>query len=94
MKLRNPNDYKFKRFERSKTAGKKYDAVLENKKSKTERRVPFGARGYDQYKDKALGLYSGRDHNDTKRRDLYRKRHAGEEKAKYSSGYFSWKYLW
>lgn len=94
MKINNPSDYKFDRFEKSKTTGKKYDAILVNKKTKKEKRIPFGAKGYDQYKDKALGLYSKDDHNDKQRRDLYRKRHAGEDKSKFSSGYFAWKYLW
>lgn len=94
MKVKNPENYKFKKFEKSKTSGKKYDAVLENKKTGQTKRVPFGAKGYEQYKDKALGLYSKDNHNDTKRRSSYRKRHAGEVNAKYSSGYFAWKYLW
>ena len=35
---------------------KKYNAVLLNKK---ERRVPFGQRGYQQYKDSTgLGIYT------------------------------------
>lgn len=94
MKVENPQNYTFKGFEKSRTDGKKYDAILVNKTTKREKRVPFGAKGYEHYKDKALGLYSKDNHLDPKRRALYRKRHQGEDKAKYSSGYFAWKYLW
>lgn len=94
MIVENPSNYKLDRFEKSKTSTKKYDAVLINKTTKREKRIPFGAKGYEHYKDKALGLYSKDDHNDKKRREAYRKRHSGEEKRKFSSGYFAWKYLW
>ena len=53
------SEYKFLRFEKSKRKGKKYDAVLQNKETKREVRVPFGAIGYQQWKDSTgLGLYS------------------------------------
>lgn len=94
MRIRNPNDYTFVRFERSKTSGKKYDAVLKNKQTGKERRIHFGALGYQHYKDKALGLYSHLNHNDKSRRSRYRTRHKGENLYKFSSGYFAWKYLW
>lgn len=94
MKPSNPSDYKLKGFKRSSTKHKKYDAILVNKKTQRELKVPFGDTRYEQYKDKALGLYKHKDHNDPKRRENYRKRHAGEEISKFSSGYFSYKYLW
>lgn len=94
MIIDNPSSYKFLRFEVSKTSGKKYDAVLLNKSTKQEKRVPFGAKGYEHFKDRALGKYSNLNHNDPKRREAYRKRHRGEETRKFSSGYFAWKYLW
>ena len=94
MILDNPDNYKFIEFNKSKTKNKKYDAILMNKKTKNLKRISFGARGYEQYQDKALGLYSHLNHYDKKRRTLYRKRHKGEEKNKFSSGYFSWYYLW
>jgi hypothetical protein len=65
-----------------------------NKKTSKIKKVPFGDNRYEQYKDDALGIYSHLNHNDMKRRTLYRKRHEGEEQNKYSSGYFSLKYLW
>lgn len=113
MKLRSPNNYKFVRFESSNTKGKKYDAVLQNKKTGKPKRVPFGAKGYEQYKDSeetdtlsgvsslsgaelrtGLGLYSRVNHLDDKRRERYRARHAGEDKNKFSSGWFSMRFLW
>lgn len=94
MIVDNPSNYTFKKFEKSHTSGKKYDAILVNKKTGKEKRVPFGALGYEHFKDNALGLYSKLDHNDPKRRKAYRDRHQGEQNAKFSSGYFAWKYLW
>lgn len=94
MRLKNPQDYKFVKFTRSHLENKKYDAVLTNKKTGRETRVPFGDKRYEQFKDKALGLYKSKDHNDPKRREAYRNRHRGEDKHTYSSGYFSYKYLW
>lgn len=89
-------DYKFKRFTRSNIAGKKYAALLENKKTGREVRVNFGATRYQHFKDKALGLFKGSDHGDTKRRAAYRARHAGEGDAsrKYSPGWCAWHFLW
>lgn len=95
MRVDNPNDYVFVRFQKSTSKGKKYDAILKNKNTGRERKIPFGAIGYEHYKDTTgLGLYSSQNHNDTKRRALYRQRHQGENNAKYSSGYFAWNYLW
>ena len=91
-------EYKFLRFEKSKRKGKKYDAILENKETKREVRVPFGAIGYEQYKDSTgLGLYSKDDHGDKNRKRLYRQRHSKEKpsfREYYSPGLFSWFRLW
>lgn len=98
MIIENPEDYELVGFERSKVRGKKYDAILRRKKNTTRkgiRRVPFGAVGYEQYRDSTgKGLYTHVNHGDPKRRRNYRTRHRGENKRKFSSGYFSWKYLW
>ena len=100
MIIEHPEDYKLVGFERSHVRGKKYDAILRNKKTRSNghyqvRRVPFGAVGYEQFKDSTgKGLYSRVNHGDPKRRRNYRTRHHGENKRKFSSGYFSWKYLW
>jgi hypothetical protein len=95
MIIDHPERYALVKFERSRSRGKKYDAVIRNKRTLREKRVPFGALGYEQYRDSTgLGLYSGSNHGNPKRRKNYRTRHAGENARKFSSGYFSWKYLW
>jgi hypothetical protein len=91
----NPENYSFVKFVRSKTKTKKYDAVLYDKERKKFKSVPFGDNRYGQYKDTTgLGLYSHKDTLDETRRENYRRRHEGEDKAKFSSGYFALKYLW
>ena len=88
-------EYKFVKFVKSKNPKKKYDAILQNKKTKREVRVPFGQIGYEQYNDKTgLGLYSKYDHKDKKRRDSYRARHKNDNLNEYSPGFFSWRFLW
>lgn len=89
-------DYRFLKFERSKTKNKKYDAILENKKTKRLRRVPFGDKRYQQYQDSTgLGFYTDKDHKDKQRRFNYRKRHEHYLKeGHYSPSFFSWAYLW
>jgi hypothetical protein len=95
MIITNPDNYKLINFRKSKTKNKKYDAILMDKKTNKLKYVPFGDVRYQQYKDATgLNIYSNKDTMDIKRRDLYRKRHAGEEKNKFSSGYFSYYYLW
>ena len=89
-------DYKFVKFLKSNTNGKKYDAIIENKKTGQTVTLPFGSNIHEQYIDSTgLGLYSSKDHNDKMRRTLYRKRHEVYIKPDmYSSGYFAWRYLW
>lgn len=91
------NKYKFMKFERSHLKDKKYNAVLKHIDTGRIKKIPFGARGYAQYKDSTgLKLYSSQDHLDEERRQRYRARHKGEgnETRKYSAGYFSWHFLW
>ena len=88
------SQYKFIRFERSHVPTKKYDAVLKNRTTGREVKVPFGAKSYQQYKDQALGLYSHLDHGDAKRRAAYKSRHSGDTNKPYSASWFSLKYLW
>ena len=89
------SDYTFVKFQKA-TGTKKYNAILRNKKTGREVKVGFGAKGYEHFKDKALGSYSSLNHNDSKRRASYRARHKGEGDAsrKYSAGWFAWHYLW
>lgn len=91
--LTNPENYKLLGFEISQTKNKKYDAILENKFTKDIKRIPFGDVRYYHYFDK-IGHYSHLNHNDKERRKLYKIRHKNEDKNKFSSGYFSLKYLW
>jgi len=92
MILLNPEHYKLLGFEKSNHKNKKYDAILTN--GYEIKRIPFGALNYEQYEDKALGLYSNYNHYDKKRRQLYKLRHAKDINNLFSSGYFSNKYLW
>lgn len=88
-------DYKFVRFEKSKAKHKKYVAILINKKTGRQKIINFGDKRYQQYKDSTgLGLYSHLDHNDSKRRANYRKRHSANSLQPYSANYFSYYYLW
>lgn len=93
--IENPNKYIHLGFEKSHLKSKKYNAILQNTDNDLIKRVPFGASNFFHYKDTTgLGEWSHKDHLDKKRRASYRARHKGEEKRKFSSGYFSWKYLW
>ena len=86
--------YTFIGFERSHLPAKKYNAILKNKTTSREVKVPFGAIGYEQYKDRALGLYSSQDHKNTSRRARYIARHSGDINKAYSPSWFALKYLW
>ena len=89
-------DYKLKGFEKSDTLNKKYNAILINKATKKETRVPFGDSRYGQYKDSTgLGLYSSKNTLDKNKKKLYRLRHSKDLKdGFYSPGHFSFYYLW
>lgn len=89
------DDWNFDHFEQSKHHLKKYDAILYNKRTDKKAVVPFGAKGYDQYFDQALGIYANFDHLDETRRKRYRNRHKKWLKdGYYSPAWFSWNYLW
>jgi hypothetical protein len=94
--VKNPDNYKFMRFEKSHLKNKKYNAILKNTKYTNKyKTVPFGDPKYSQYKDRTgLGLYSHKDHNDKLRRLKYRLRHGNNIKNKFSSAYFSYFFLW
>ena len=66
---------------------KKYDAYINNKI------YSFGDRRYEQYYDK-IGYYKEYNHYDKLRRKNYRARHKYDKLNEYSSGYFSYYYLW
>jgi len=66
---------------------KKYDAYVDNQK------FSFGDNRYQQYYDK-IGYYSYLNHYDKKRRYNYMNRHKNDKLNEFSSGYFSYYYLW
>ena len=74
----------------SKSKNKKYAVYVE--KDGKKRLIHFGDSRYGQYKDK-LGHFKSKDHGDTKRRDLYYKRH-GKTNDKNTAKYWSHKILW
>lgn len=93
--IKNPQDYKFIEFRKSKSKNKKYDAILLNKKTNRTKTVSFGDKRYQHYFDRTpLNLYSKLNHNDKKRRQLFRKRTKKNAQNKYSSAYFAYKWLW
>ena len=89
-------EYKFIKFEKSDKLNKKYNAIIENKKSKKRIKIPFGAIGFEQYFDKTgLNLYKHLNHNDKNRRRLYKSRHTVFIKpGYYSPGQMSMDFLW
>ena len=84
MPLYPKSEYTFQRFERSSRPTKKYAAILKSKATGNLITIHFGATGYPQFKDRALGLYSASDHGDLTRRASYRARHAGDINKPYS----------
>lgn len=96
--LQNPQEYRLVQFQVSHDKKHKYNAILEHKKTKRTKKIPFGGiktdgTPYQHYHDK-IGHYRQYDHNDKQRRQRYRVRHKGEDTKKFSSGYFSWRFLW
>ena len=60
---------------------KKYTAIVKNKKTKKTRKIHFGDRRYQQYKDRTpLKLYRKKNHNTRKRMQNYFSRHSGTKK--------------
>ena len=90
------SEYKLRGFRKSNTKHKKYDAIIENKKTKKINNVPFGDSRHKMYQDKTgLNLYPHLIHSDKKRRDSYRSRHKHFlREGFFSPGYFAYYYLW
>ena len=88
--------YSLSGFEKSTVKDKMYNAILKNKKTKRNVKVPFGHNKYENYKDSTgLNLYPNLIHGNKERRKAYHARHKGFIKeGYYSPGYFSLKYLW
>ena len=84
----------FVKFEKSNNKNKKYKAILKDDKG-SFKSVHFGDTRYQQYKDTTgLGEYTHLDHNDDKRRRLYKSRHEKTRHNKHSASWFSDNYLW
>jgi len=91
------NIYEFLHFQKSKNRNKKYDAILQNKKTGRIKKVSFGSSFNKHYHDSTgVGAWSHLNHYDEKRRDLYRKRAGvnGFQLRKFSPAWFSWNFLW
>jgi hypothetical protein len=87
---------------------KKYTAFIKNKKTKKIRKINFGDRRYQQYKDRTkLKLYKHKNHGTIKRKKNYFSRHSGikhkgkaiKKEKRNSKGYYTAKllshiYLW
>jgi hypothetical protein len=87
---------------------KKYTAFIRNKKTRKIRKIHFGDRRYQQYKDRTtLKLYAKNNHNTRKRMQNYFNRHSGtrnrskaiRKEKKKSKGFYNAKilshvYLW
>lgn len=92
--MKSSSEYTLVRFEAG-TNGKKVTAILKNKKTGNESKMPFGQKGSSTYQDKT-GKGHDSKHGDSKIRAAYRARHQGEgdPSRKYSPGWFAWHYLW
>jgi hypothetical protein len=87
---------------------KKYTALVKNKKTNKIRKIHFGDKRYQQYKDRTpLKLYKNKNHNTRKRMQNYYSRHSKTKnrkegiakEIKKSKGYYNAKilshqYLW
>ncbi len=82
------------KFERG-SGFKKYNAIIEDKKTKKRQKIPFGDKRYEQYQDSTgLKLYSRLDHGDEKRRKAYKARHEKTRHKKWSASWFADTFLW
>ena len=62
VRIKDPENYKLFNYEIG-TGDHKYFAILENKKTKKIKKIPFGNKKYQHYHDK-LGHYSNLNHSD------------------------------
>jgi hypothetical protein len=90
------SDHKIFGYQKSKTTGKMYDALLLKTGSPKLIRVPFGDNSMGNFHDKTgLNLYPHLIHGNKKRRKAFRARHKGYLKeGYYSPSFFSYYYLW
>lgn len=87
--------FRIVKFERSHLPQKKYNAIIEDVKTRKRMRVPFGSTVHEQYRDDVpLKLYKRLDHNDEKRRKNYLARHEKTRHKKFSPSWLSAVFLW
>ena len=87
--------FRFIKFQKAKDPLKKYEAIIEDVKTRRRQRVPFGSSAFQQYRDSTgLKIYSRLDHNDEKRRQDYLARHEKTRHKKWSPSWFSSVFLW
>lgn len=95
VRVKNPNEYRLIGFEVSNRKDKMYNAILMNKQTKRELRVPFGDPTMENYRDiTGLNAYPYLIHGNKERRRRFRLRHGRNARYKFSSAYFSYYYLW
>lgn len=95
VRIKDPENYQFIRYEKSNTKNAMYDAIHKHKSTGKLKRVPFGDKNYQNYRDlTGLNLYPHLIHKDKNRRKKYRARHAKNAKYKYSSAWYSYNKLW
>lgn len=96
------------RIEKSRRQFKKYTAFVKNKSTHKVRRIHFGDKRYQQFKDLTkLKVYKKLNHGDKKRRQNYFMRHSGvpnkrkalhkewiKSRGKYNAKILSHQYLW
>lgn len=89
-------EYKLLGYRKSKVAGKMYDAIIENRKTKKIITIPFGSTDYENFRDlTGLNLYPHLIHGDRERRRLYKARHKHHLRpGYYSPSWFSMTQLW
>ena len=96
MTYYNKKDYKLLGYRKSTTKYKKYDGMLQNRKTKKIINVPFGDVRYSNFHDlTGLNLYKNLLHKDIKRRRLFRSRMKHNlNSGYYSPSWFSYFILW
>jgi len=87
--------FKHLRFERSRTAGKKYDAIIEDIKTKKTQRIPFGNISSNHFLDSTgLKIYSYLDNRNEKMRKEYLEAYKKTNARKYSAQWYSAQFLY
>ena len=95
VRVKNPNEYKHIGFEKAKIKSKMYSAILKHKKTGKIKKIHFGDPKMQNFRDvTGLNLYPQLIHGDKERRRRFRARHKNNAKYKFSSGFFSFYYLW